>query len=91
MRSADRGGAAVDVDAAREVATLHERDFVAREMTLIGSEYFAYHELSENFDLLQANRQYLSQIITHRLGVDEIQHAFELFFAGETGKVIIEQ
>ena len=67
------------------------RDFVFREMTLIGSEYFAYNELERNLTLLQANRAYLNQIITHRLGVDEIQHAFELFFAGQTGKVIIEQ
>ena len=67
------------------------RDFVFREMTLIGSEYFTYHELEENLALLKANRPYLDQIITHRFGVDEIQHAFELFFAGETGKVIIEQ
>lgn len=67
------------------------RDFVFREMTLIGSEYFAYHELEENLRLLQANRAYMEQIITHRFGVDEIQHAFELFFTGETGKVIIEQ
>ncbi|MBV9866099.1 MAG: alcohol dehydrogenase catalytic domain-containing protein [Abitibacteriaceae bacterium] len=67
------------------------RDFVFREMTLIGSEYFAYHELEENLPLLQANRSYMDQIITHRFGVHEIQHAFELFFAGATGKVIIEQ
>lgn len=66
-------------------------DFVAREMTLIGSEYFAFHELAQNLALLQANRKYLSQIITHRLGVGEIQQAFELFFAGKTGKVVIEQ
>ncbi len=66
-------------------------DFVFREMTLIGSEYFAYHELENNLRLLNKNRAYLAQIITHRLGVDEIQHAFELFFAGETGKVVIEQ
>lgn len=66
-------------------------DFVSREMTLIGSEYFAYHELEDNLKLLSANRAFMDQIITHRLGVDEIQHAFELFFAGETGKVIIEQ
>jgi hypothetical protein len=25
------------------------------------------------------------------MGVDEIQHAFEAFFGGETGKVVIEQ
>jgi len=66
-------------------------DFVAREMTLVGSEYFAFHELEENYRLLKANREYLGQIITHRMGVHEIQNAFELFFAGSTGKVVIEQ
>ena len=66
-------------------------DFVAREMTLVSSEYFAYHELSENYALLKEHRSYLVQIITHRMGVDEIQKAFELFFAGPTGKVVIEQ
>jgi len=66
-------------------------DFVARELTLTASEYFAYNELSENYTLLKANRSYLGQIITHRLGVGEIQRAFELFFAGSTGKVVIEQ
>lgn len=67
------------------------RDFVFREMTLISSEYFAFHELGENLSLLKANRGYLDQIITHRFGVNDIQNAFELFFRGETGKVIIEQ
>lgn len=66
-------------------------DFVFREMTLIGSEYFAYRELEENYRLLRANREYLGQIITHRMGVDQIQEAFELFFSGPTGKVVIEQ
>lgn len=66
-------------------------DFVFREMTLIGSEYFAYHELAENYELLKANREYLGQVITHRMGVDQIQEAFELFWAGNTGKVVIEQ
>ena len=67
------------------------RDFVFREMTLVGSEYFAFNELAENYRLLKANRDYLGQIITHRMGVEEIQRAFELFFAGSTGKVVIEQ
>ena len=66
-------------------------DFVFRELTLIGSEYFAYNELPGNLDLLRRHRAYMNRIITHRLGVDEIQHAFELFFGGNTGKVIIEQ
>lgn len=67
------------------------RDFVFREMTLISSEYFAFQELEENLRLLKANRGYLDQIITHRFGVNDIQNAFELFFRGETGKVVIEQ
>lgn len=66
-------------------------DFVFRELTLIGSEYFAYNELPGNLELLRNHRAYLNQIITHRLGIGEIQHAFELFFGGETGKVVIEQ
>lgn len=66
-------------------------DFTFREMTLIGSEYFAYHELEENYRLLKENREYLGQIVTHRMPVDRIQEAFELFWKGETGKVVIEQ
>jgi threonine dehydrogenase-like Zn-dependent dehydrogenase len=66
-------------------------DFVARELTLIGSEYFAYNELAGNLELLVDNRAYMNRIITHRMGIDEIQTAFELFFDGDTGKVIIEQ
>jgi len=58
---------------------------------VLGSEYFAYSEMAVNAKYLAEHRAYLNKIITHRFGVDEIQHAFELFFAGETGKVIIEQ
>jgi threonine dehydrogenase-like Zn-dependent dehydrogenase len=66
-------------------------DFVNRELSLVGSEYFSYNEMPGNLELLLANRAYLNQIVTHRMGVDEIQRAFELFFEGRTGKVIIEQ
>lgn len=66
-------------------------DFVFREMTLIGSEYFTYCELAENYEILKSHRAYLGQILTHSMGVRDIQQAFELFFSGETGKVVIEQ
>ena len=66
-------------------------DMIATERAVLGSEYFAYSELKANAAYLAKHRAYLNQIITHRFGVDEIQHAFELFFAGDTGKVIIEQ
>jgi threonine 3-dehydrogenase len=66
-------------------------DLISSERTVMGSEYFAFDELPENLRLLRAHRAYFNQIITHRFGVDEIQRAFELFFQGETGKVVIEQ
>jgi threonine 3-dehydrogenase len=64
---------------------------ISAERTVMGSEYFAFGELPENLRLLKAHRSYFNQIITHRFGVEQIQHAFELFFQGETGKVVIEQ
>ena len=67
------------------------RHLIQPELTVMGSEYFSFNELAENLRLLKAHRAYFNQIITHRFGVNEIQHAFELFFKGETGKVVIEQ
>lgn len=66
-------------------------DLIGPERAVIGSEYFCYNELPANLDHLRRHRDYLVQIITHRLPVADIQRAFELFFAGKTGKVIIEQ
>jgi threonine 3-dehydrogenase len=66
-------------------------DIIAPERSVVGSEYFRYDELPANLRRLQQHRSYLNQIITHRFGVDEIKKAFELFFGGETGKVMIEQ
>ena len=66
-------------------------DLIAPERAVIGSEYFCYNELPKNLEYLRENKDYLMQIITHRMPVTDIQGAFELFFAGNTGKVIIEQ
>jgi threonine dehydrogenase-like Zn-dependent dehydrogenase len=66
-------------------------DIIAPERSVVGSEYFRYNELPANLHRLRHHQAYLAQIITHRFGVDEIQPAFDLFFGGETGKVIIEQ
>lgn len=66
-------------------------EMIAPERAILGSEYFAYSELPGNLKLLTEQRDYLTRIITHRFPVREIQTAFELFFAGQTGKVVIEQ
>jgi len=64
---------------------------IGPERAVLGSEYFAFTEMAGNLELLRKHRAYFNQIITHRFGIDEIQHAFELFFRGDTGKVVIEQ
>ncbi len=67
-------------------------DIIAPERSVVGSEYFRLRRTRRQSALAQTqHRSYLNQIITHRFGVDEIQKSFELFFGGETGKVIIEQ
>lgn len=66
-------------------------DLIAPERAVVGSEYFRFDELPANLVRLHEHRDYLAQIITHRFPVRDVQHAFETFFAGETGKVIVTQ
>jgi threonine 3-dehydrogenase len=66
-------------------------DLIAPERAVLGSEYFCYGDLAANLALLQKNRAYLKQIITHRFPVAELQTAFVTFFGGNTGKVIAVQ
>jgi hypothetical protein len=57
---------------------------------VLGSEYFCYDELRSNLEILRDDLPYLGQIITHRFAVHDIREAFEIFFRGETGKVLVE-
>jgi threonine dehydrogenase-like Zn-dependent dehydrogenase len=67
------------------------RDLISTERAVVGSEYFRYDEFPRNLALLRKHRAYLSRIVTHRFPVAEIQRAFEVFFAGNTGEVVVEQ
>jgi len=66
-------------------------DLIAPERAVLGSEYFRYDEMTENLALLARHRDELAKIVTHVMPVAEIAAAFELFLAGETGKVVIVQ
>ena len=66
------------------------RDLIAPERAVLGSEYFCYEELRSNLELLRDDLPYLGQIITHRFALQDINEAFEIFFRGETGKVLVE-
>jgi threonine dehydrogenase-like Zn-dependent dehydrogenase len=85
-------GSLICVGHGEGIAVKISPDIIAPERSIVGSEYFRYNELPANLERLQQHRAYLSQIVTHRLAVDQIQQAFEIFFSGgETGKVLIEQ
>jgi threonine 3-dehydrogenase len=66
------------------------RDLIAPERAVLGSEYFRYDELSPNLQVLSDNLPYLGQIITHRFALQDINEAFEIFFRGQSGKVLVE-
>jgi len=66
-------------------------DLIAPERAVLGSEYFRYDELADNLALLLGHRGELARIITHRLPIDRLAEAFDLFMSGQTGKVVVEQ
>jgi threonine dehydrogenase-like Zn-dependent dehydrogenase len=66
-------------------------DLIAPERTVMGSEYFAYAEMAENLEILRQHRDRLARIITHRMPVQHLGEAFEMFLAGQTGKVVVVQ
>lgn len=90
LRALAQRGSLICVGHGEGISLKISPDIIAPERGVVGSEYFRYDELPANLRRLKQHRSYLNQIITHRFGVDEIQKSFELFFGGETGKVIIE-
>jgi threonine dehydrogenase-like Zn-dependent dehydrogenase len=91
MSALAQRGALVCVGHGEGIALEVSSDLIAPERSVVGSEYFRYDEMAANLVRLREHRGYLAQIVTHRFGLDDIQRAFELFYAGETGKVVIEQ
>jgi threonine dehydrogenase-like Zn-dependent dehydrogenase len=66
-------------------------ELIAKQVSVLGSEYFPYAALSENYRLLRQHRDYLDQIITHQFDLSETKEAFEVFLSGRTGKVVVVQ
>ena len=61
------------------------------ERSILGSEYFDFSEMPGNLDLLRDNRALIGKLVTHVDDISELQHAFELFLSGMTGKVVVTQ
>ncbi|NIK68692.1 zinc-binding dehydrogenase [Paenibacillus sp. BK720] len=91
LEALNQRGVLVCVGHGQELNVGVSNDLIAPERAVLGSEYFQFNELAENHALILKHLPYLRQIITHRYGLDQIQEAYELFFQGNTGKVLIEQ
>lgn len=64
---------------------------IAPERAILGSEYFRFNEFPANLEIFRANRAYFHDIITHHFPVSALEEAFNTFFHGATGKVVVEQ
>ena len=84
-------GVLVCVGHGETVALNVSDDLIVPERAVVGSEYFRYDELAGNLALLRQHRDLFARVITHRFPVVEVDQAFRLFFAGETGKVVVTQ
>jgi threonine 3-dehydrogenase len=91
LNALDRRGALVCVGHGEGLSLEVSRDLIAPERAVLGSEYFRFDELPANLERLKGNREYLSRIITHRFRVQEIEEAFQTFWGGSTGKVLVVQ
>lgn len=64
-------------------------ELIAREISLIGSEYFRPDEFEENLAMVIDGRLDPTPLITHRFALDEASEACRVFFGGESGKVVV--
>jgi len=84
-------GALVCVGHGETVTLDVSKDLLAPEHAVLGSEYFRFEEMPANLALLEAHQDRIARVISHRLPVERISEAFEIFLSGETGKVLITQ
>jgi propanol-preferring alcohol dehydrogenase len=71
-----------------EVWTLD--DLIVRERSLVGSEYFPIGEFGDVQSLLTSNKVDPAPLLTHRFSLEEIDDAFQCFFSGQSGKVLVQ-
>lgn len=84
------GGAVVMVahgDESLDLAVSEE--LIAREISLIGSEYFRPDEFADNLAMVIDGRLDPTPLITHRFTLDEADEACRVFFQGGGGKVVV--
>lgn len=91
LRSLTKRGVLVCVGHGEGLSIDVSRDLIAPERAVLASEYFRFDEMPQNLATLLAHRDLISRVITHRMPVEQLPEAFELFLGGETGKVVVTQ
>jgi L-iditol 2-dehydrogenase len=61
---------------------------IRKQLTLIGSWYFAIHEYDEIVRVIETKRIDLDQLATHRFNLDEAETAFRMFDERQTEKAV---
>jgi propanol-preferring alcohol dehydrogenase len=65
------------------------KDFILSEKNVTGSEYFLPEEFEENLSLLKKAKLNIEKIITHKYPLKKIEVAYQKFWSGNTGKVLV--
>lgn len=65
------------------------RDLISPEHAVLGSEYFPFADMATNHARLKENPAYFRQIVTQVMDVESLPAAYEAFFGGNTGKVVV--
>jgi propanol-preferring alcohol dehydrogenase len=65
------------------------KDFILSEKAVTGSEYFLPEEFEENLSMLKKANLNTEKIITHKYPLEKIEQAYQEFWSGKTGKVLI--
>ena len=66
-------------------------DLIAPERSVLGSEYFRFDEMAGNLALLRDHHADLARVITDTYPVAALAQAFDTFFSGRAGKVVVTQ
>jgi len=72
-----------------KIELVGSRDLIHSEKSITGSEYFRIDEFEENMKLLKKANVSVDKIITHKYPLEEIEKAYQKFWSGETGKVLV--
>jgi propanol-preferring alcohol dehydrogenase len=76
-------------ESAQTVPVFSSDQLVRKELTVLGSRYFALDDYPEMVRLVESGLP-LSRLITHRFPLTSAQDAFALFFSAQTGSVLLQ-